>query len=231
MNELSFFSKLKKLKTDLSGMSYKDKLVHIWTYYKWVIPVLLVVIMLVSVLIASIGNLNKVKVMAGISINVDLSDEGEAYLREEYKEHLGLTSKKQLVVLSETQIEDMVSAANYTDNYYALMSLIALCSNQEVDYMILDDVAVRTLTVHGAFMDLTKVFTQEELDAMGSRVTYIEDKETQNKWPAVLNITDTPFVQAHAPKEETVFFAFVANTPHLEETKALYEYLLAWKAE
>lgn len=231
MNELGFFAKLKRLKTDLAGMSYKDKLSHIWTYYKWVIPVLLVVIMLTSIVFTSVTNLNKVKMIGGISINVNLAADGETYLREDYKEYLGLTSKKQTVVFTETTIEDPAATSNMTNNYYAMMSVITLCSNQEVDYLIMDEIAVKIMAAQGAFLDLREVFSQEELDAMGDRITYIEDEETKEKKPAVLNITDTPFIQQYAPNEERVFFGFVANTTRLGETKALYEYLLAWKAE
>ena len=229
MNELSFFSQLKKLKTDLPGMTHKEKLVHIWTYYKWLIPVFLVIVMLVSIVISSVTNLNTVKVMAGISVNVNLSDEAESYLREDYREVLGLTSKKQKVVFTETYIENLVTASDYMESYYALMSLLALCSNKEVDYLILDEEGVRVLMVQGAFRNLTEVYTEEELDALGDLVVYKEDKETKELVPIALNITDTPFIQEKTAANKNVFFSFVANSPRLEQTKALYQYLLEWK--
>ena len=229
MKELSFFSQLKKLKTDLPGMTHKEKLEHIWTYYKWLIPVFLAVVMLLSITISCVTNLNTVKMMAGISVNVNLSDAGETYLREDYKEHLGLTSKKQKVVMTETYIENLVTASDYMDSYYSLMSLLALCSNKEVDYLILDEEGVRVLMVQGAFRNLTEVYTEEELDALGDVVVYKEDKETKELLPIALNITDTPFIQQNTAANKNVFFSFVANSPRLEETKALYQYLLDWK--
>lgn len=229
MKELSFFSQLKKLKTDLPGMSHKEKLVHIWTYYKWLIPVFLIIVMLVSIVISSVTNLNTVKMMAGISVNVNLSDEAETYLREDYREVLGLTSKKQKVVFTETNIENLVTAPDYMDSYYSLMSLLAMCSNKEVDYLILDEEGVRVLMVQGAFRNLTEVYTEEELDALGDLVVYKEDKETKELVPIALNITDTPFIQENTAANKNVFFSFVANSPRLEQTKALYQYLLEWK--
>lgn len=231
MNELGFFAKLRRLKTDLAAMSYKDKLIHIWTYYKWIIPVMLVIIILFSVVITGITNKSNVKVIGGIAVNVNLSDEGERYLKEDYKEYLGLKSKKQQVVFTETIIQNTTDATDYMSNYYAMMSVIALCSNQEVDYMILNDTGVSIMAEQGAFMDLRNIFTQDELNTMQDLITYVEDEETKEKIPALLNITDTPFMKAHITKSQNVFFGFITNSPRLEEAKALYEYLLAWKAE
>lgn len=230
MSEPNLISNFKKLKTDLAHMTYKEKLEHIWTYYKWTIPVMLVVIMLVSILAASITNLSKVTVMGGISVNVELSDEGKAYLAADYKEYLGLTSKKQSVVLSETYIQNGANATNYTDNYYALMSLMALCANEEVDYLILDEEAFEVMLVQGAFLDLTKVYTQEELEAMGGLVTYFENSESNEVAPIALEITNTAFIQDNANESGKVFFAYVANSPRVEQCKDLYRYLLNWKA-
>ncbi len=231
MSVPNLFFNLKKLKTDLSHMTYKEKLEHIWTYYKWVIPVMLVVIMLVSILAASITNLSKVTMMGGISVNVQLSDDGKAYLVEDYKEYMGLTSKRQSVVLSETYIQKAANAIDYTDNYYALMSLLALCSNEEVDYLILDEEAFEVLLVQGAFLDLTKVYTQEELDAMGDLVIHFRDSESNEVTAVALDITNTAFIQDNTNESGKVFFAYVANSPRVEQCRDLYQYLLNWKAK
>lgn len=231
MSEPNLISNLKKLKTDLSHMTYKEKLEHIWTYYKWVIPVMLVVIMLVSILAASITNLSKVTMMGGISVNVNLSDTGKTYLADDYWEHMGLTSKRQSVVFSETHIDDPKTTANYIDNYYSLMSLLALCSNEEVDYLILDEVGFQVLLVQGAFLDLTNVYTQEELAAMGDLVVYAKDTEADAVTAVALDITNTAFIQDNANESGKVFFAYVANSPRVEQCKDLYQYLLNWKAK
>ena len=35
MSELSPIRNLKNLKRDMANMTYQEKLIHIWTYYKW----------------------------------------------------------------------------------------------------------------------------------------------------------------------------------------------------
>lgn len=231
MNELSLISKIKRLKTDLSHMTYQEKLQHIWTYYKWIIPVVLVVIMLISILLASITNRSKVTMMGGIAVNVPLSDAGEAYLMEDYREHFGLTSKRQSVVFTETYIYSAENTTDYADNYYSLMSLLALCSNEQVDYLLLNEEAISVLMVHQVFQDLREIYTQEELDAFGDRVIWLENTDTNEAMPVVLEITDIPFIQDNTNISGKVFFGYITNSPRPEETKALYDYLLAWKAD
>ena len=83
MSELSPIRNLKNLKKDMEHMTYGEKLQHIWTYYKWVLVVVLIMIMAASVLLASIRNKRTIMLLGGVTVNVQLSEEGKAYLKED----------------------------------------------------------------------------------------------------------------------------------------------------
>ena len=231
MSELSFFGNLKSLKSDMANMTYKQKLEHIWTYYRWMLIVVAILIMVVSILLASFQNLSKKTVMAGVTVNVFLSDEGKAYISDDYKASLGITSEKEEVYLSHSDIADAASATNFSENYYAVMSLLALCANEEVDYLLLNQVGFETMLVQGAYLDLTKVYTAEELEAFGDRVVYAQTNQESEPTPMALKITDSPFIQDNADNKGDIYFVFVANSPRTEECRAFFDYMMAWKSE
>lgn len=231
MSELSFFGNLKSLKKDMENMTYQEKLSHIWTYYRWILVVVLILIMAVSVLLASIQNKRKIMLLGGITVNVQLSEEGKTYLSEDYKQIIGTGNKRETVVLSHTDIQDLANTMVYENNYYAIMSLLALCTNQEVDYLILDQVGFEAMLIQNAYLGLDEVFTPEELEAMGERVIYAQHGEEQSPSAVALNIADCPFIQENANEEGPVYFVFVVNSPRTEACREFLEYLLAYEVQ
>ncbi len=227
MSELSPFKNLKNLKSDMANMTYQEKLIHIWTYYKWVLVVVLILIMAVSVLLASVQNKRKIMLLGGVTVNVQLSEEGKAYLSEDYLQIIGTGNKRETVALSHTDIDKVTNV--YENNYYAVMSLLALCANQEVDYLILDQTGFEAMLIQQAYLGLDQIYTPEELEAMGENVVYAQNKGEDVPSAVAINITNIPFIQKNAQVKDTVYFVYVANSPRLEECRAFYEYLLTYK--
>lgn len=227
MSELSPIRNLKNLKKDMANMTYQEKLTHIWTYYKWVLVVVLILIMAVSVLLASIENKRKIMLLGGVTVNVQLSEEGKAYLSEDYQQIIGTGNNRETVALSHTDIDKVTNV--YENNYYAVMSLLALCSNQEVDYLILDQTGFEAMLIQDAYLGLDQVYTPEELEAFGDDLVYAQKEGEDVPSAVAIDITDIPFIQKNAQVKDTVYFVYVANSPRVEVCRAFYDYLLAYK--
>ena len=231
MSKVSFLTQLKELKTVLPGMSPTDRVKHLWTYYKWLIPVVLALVVLVSIILTGITNRNKVVSIGGVAVNVPFSEAGEQYLHEDYMAHEDMNPKKYSVMFSETYIRTMENATNFQDNYYSLMGLLALCSSKQVDYLIVDVEGGSVLVKQDAFLDLRLIYTQEELDAFGDKVIWMENSEMGEATPIMLDITDMPFIQDNATIKDKVLFGFVSNSPRIDQAKEMLEYMQAWKSQ
>lgn len=220
----------KKLKENLSKMTFKDKLIHLWTYYKGTLVILAVVIAICSIVVTCVQNKNTKTLMSGIAINVLLSEEGKDYVENVYFEQ-HKTGGREKVLYTETTHDDFSNTASMENNYMALMSLMALSAAGDLDYMFLDDQAIRNLLVHQLFMDLREVYTEAELEALGDKVIWgdIGNEEDHTFMPFAINIEYIPFIAENADNVADTFFAFVVNSPRLEETKAYLDFLLAWE--
>ena len=133
------------------------------------------------------------------------------------------------MALSHTDITDVQSTMVYESNYYAVMSLLALCTNQEVDYLILDQTGFEAMLIQGAYLSLDEVYTPEELEAIGEDLVYAQNEGEETPSAIAIDITDIPFVQKNATVKDKVYFVYVISTPRLEETRAFYEYMLAYE--
>ena len=219
----------KKLKEDLSKLTFKEKLNHLWTYYKGSLVILAIIIALCSIITSSCRARNTETILAGISINVMLSDEGQSYVKDEYYE-LSKTEGLQQVIYTETHQDDFSTTTALEDNYTALMSLLALCTAEELDYLFLNDVSVKNLLVHGVYMDLRNFFTEDELEALGDNVVWMASgPEDEAVYMTVaVKVEHIPFIAEHATNISDTYFSVVTNTPRLEEVRNFWEYINAW---
>jgi hypothetical protein len=220
---------MKKLKADLKNMTWKQRWEHLWTYYRWVIIVAVMAAMIISMIVSCIINLNTNTLIAGTCINVELNEDGNAALTEQFKAQYGTGVKYEEALLTQVYLDDFETTKNYQDNYYTLMSLLSLCSAQELDYIIADQVGMENMLKQEAYLDLSTFFTADELAALGDKVIMArssEEEEDESK-PVAVDITELPFVQefANLSENEKVYFAVIQNTTRLEQVHLIWEVL------
>lgn len=219
----------KKLTKDLSKMTFKEKLDHLWTYYKGSLVVLAIVIMLLSILFTTCRARNTHTILSGISINVMLSEEGQSYVKDQYYEKTKTKGLEQ-VVYTETLQEDFSTSSNVQENYMILMNLITICTEEELDYLFMDQIAIRNLVGHGVFLDLREFFSEEELDTLGDNIIWMDSgtADESEYVPVAVKVEHIPFIAEHATNIGDTYFGIVNNTPRLEECRSFWEYISAW---
>lgn len=227
---------LKQLRENLSKMTFKEKVDHLWTYYKSTLLITVILIIAVSIIVSCLINVNTKTVVSGITVNVYLDEDGMQYLGDDYYEKVGSGSGLEKVYITEMSLYDLSDAEHYQDTYYSLMSLAALISEEELDYMIIDRVALTNFIRYQSILqDLRVLFTQEELDALGTRVIHQRLEEDGEDVPIAIDITGLPFIQENSEvtvdEDNPVYITFALNSPREDLCRDIYDYILSWKAE
>lgn len=234
MNESRLSIAFREFIATLRPMTWRQRIDHIWTYYKEIILIALGVIILLA---SIVNNALKPKVdvlMCGYLANVTLSEEGSSYLQEDYLSHLGGVPETQAVYLNSTFFGGEDYLTNMDANYNAALAPVLQVTAQEVDYMLLDEVALEFYLTKAFFMDMTQLLTQEELQQL--ELTYYQpvdknDNPTGESYPVAVDISDTAFVKDCAQKAEKVYFVVIANGPNKDDIRDFWDYLNAWKQE
>lgn len=227
---------LKKLREDLSRMTFKEKVDHLWTYYKSTLLITVILIMTVSILVTCLINVGTKTVISGVTVNVYLNEEGMQYLEEDYLNKVSEGTGLEKAQITDMPLYDLSDVDHYEETYVTLMSLAALISEEELDYMICDQVALTNfIRYESILLDLRDLFTQEELDALGTRVIHQRLEENGADIPIAIDITDLPFIQEHSEvsvsEKNPVFISFAVRSPRKELCRDIYEYILSWEAE
>lgn len=222
----------KKLRADLKPMTFKEKLDHLWSYYKEVLLVAGLVVLTICVMVSSIINMNTETLAYGVLGNVSCSAKGYSYLTEDYFAQITQNPKREQVVLDSIAFEDPALAEDTDMNYQASMRLIALVSAKMVDYMFLDHYTMEFYISDDFYMDLRDLLSQEELEALESDFIYAQPETFDEMFPVAIDVTELPYVKENirtGDEDTRVYLAFAANTQRPETCLQIWERVKAWQ--
>lgn len=219
---------LKKLAEELKPMSWPKRIDHIWTYYKEVILLAVLGVVIVVGFISSFIDANKVNLINGMMVNITMEQEGYNYLTQDFAKQV-VTQDDEEVTLEYTEFLSMADPTSGEDNYYAAMTLIAEVSAKKLEYVIHDQLSLEFYLTQEVFMDLQEFFTAEELAQWEDKLVYGYEEDTGRKWVAAVDITDIPFIRDNVKSEGPIYFSLGGSTEKLPMCRRMWENILAWE--
>ena len=221
-----------KLCEDLKPMTFKQKLDHIWTYYKEILLIAAALLVALVFVINGLVKNSKDVLIHGAMVNISIEQEGYNYLSTDYFEKLGGDENKEEVQLEYIYFGDLEDPQNSEYSYYSSMALIAQVENKMLDYMILDKYAMEYYIIQDIYLDLREFFTEEELAQMSDYLIYAQYEGTQleDRWPIAVDISWMDFVQDNVTSDGGVYFALSGSTQRMQQCRDLWEYMNDWES-
>lgn len=232
----------KELMADLKPMSFREKLDHLWSYYKEYLFMALLVGIVIAFALSTLFNSNKKMLLSGMMINISMSQRGYNYLTQDYHTYLGATPVWEVVQLDTTNFSSLADPTSMEDNYNKSLLLTARVGGQMLDYALLDTMALEFYGTQEVFLDLREFFTPEEIEAMGDRAIWMQpepedgmeaedyDEGELDPWMIAVDVSDLPFFLDNCGEGEKVYFAMSGNNPNKEAVRAFLEYVMDWKS-
>lgn len=236
---------IKELKADMAGMTFREKVDHLWSYYGfYAVAVLGLVVLVSGLLITMVQNKQKEILVGGIFVNVSMSQKGYNYLSEDYFAYLGGEEGKQIVEISTTDFSSLEDPTSSEDNYNASTLLVNLAAANRLDYAIVDAFALKHYLgwEQGLFMDLRECFSEEQIAEFQEKdmLWYVLRTEDEQEFeqgdfsaddprlvPVALKMDKTKFGQEMMGSKEA-FFVIVALNKGPEASVAVWEYIENW---
>ena len=132
----------RELMEDLKPMTFWQKVDHLWSYYKEVLLVVLLVGILSAAVVSGYINANRQYLFKGMMINISMSQEGYRYMTDDLLAKLGDGSKNQAVQMDYTNFTNLADPTNSEDNYASSFLFMARVSGQMLDCAIMDKLAL-----------------------------------------------------------------------------------------
>lgn len=228
-----------KLKNDMQGMTFKKKMEHLWTYYRWIPLVAAALVILVVLLVQSFININTNTLLSGVVINVQPDEAATAYLTDQFQERFGTGVRWEKTRLQEVELESFSDTTDFQTNEYKRISILALCAGKELDYVLADEVGLQSMWPAGdtdeAFLELTEFFSAEEMAqfAAEDRLAYFkyQNEDAADARPMAVDVSQLPFIKEHfkGQFDGPVFFCVVINTPRMDTVREFWNYINTWE--
>lgn len=231
----------KELKEDLKKMTFKEKVDHLWTYYKMYLLGVLFIGLVVAIGITGIINSQRKVEVCGILVNGRIEQRGYNYLTKAYAKALG--KPEYAVELQSSDFQSLEDPTSTEDNLVSAQRLILLVTSGELDYAIMDDLGLRFYLNQDVFADLDDVFPAEMLEELAEKdmlvyykaveedMTIAEmenDTETEGRIPVAIKMQSLPFVQDTMFGGE-YYFTVSGHDPDPDVIVAIWNYILAWE--
>lgn len=222
---------LARLKRDLKGMTFTEKVSHLWTYYRWIIIVVIMSMLLISILTTTYINANTKLLLGGVGLNVDIDDTARAYMTDEFEAKHGTGLKWEDAEYAELILRSGPNSESYEERQYNIVNIHSLIAAKNLDYVVGDLEGILCVWTQEEesfpFLRMDQIFTAQELEVLGDQQRLLIDEASG---AAVgIDITDLPLVQKHFGTQEKVYFCIIKNSPRLELVRAFYDHLTAWK--
>lgn len=239
----------------LKALKGEERLQHLFRYYKWrILAILLCLVVLVSSVVNAVTK--KDIVLSGILLNyaAEEPEGGLSKLTDDFFEQQAIDGKENTIefITSLSYLQDNAEFA--TDSYMAVENLTARISGKLLDFVVCDRYSMENLAYSEFFADLSTVLTEEQLDAYGSRLLYMDmaflDKikdivenenydeeikvpdstkpETMERpVPVFINISGSSYANALYPNaKKDIVLAIAINVPHPELIRDFVDFLM-----
>ena len=158
-----------------------------------------------------------------VTVNAGLTQAGSEYLRQRYASQTAAAGDKGRLLVAEAQLEAFETRQDLDTNYMALQALLSLHASQELDLLLMDQVAMENLLRQGIYLDIRKLFSEEELLALGEAAVWGRHRDEEDARPLVLDVTELPFIREHGTGSGKVYLAFADNTSQLQACRLIWE--------
>ncbi len=220
----------RKLGQDLKTMTFRQKLDHIWTYYKEYMLVGAVIIAIFVAIITSLFNAKIPVLASGVMGNCELSTQGHDYMTDGFRAQY-LQDVEGRVQLTKSEISMTNQSVQSIDaSYNAYMGVISMVNAKNLDYIFMDAQTMQRYMEDAFFQDLTQILPADQLEELkkNEKIVYVQ-RTDGTLVPQCVEITALPFGQECFPGQAPVFLAFVANSPRQETCRNLWEHMMNWK--
>jgi len=213
----------------LKPLSWKDRVDYIWTYYKWTLVIVFMVIVLVGPLFAGLHNSRIEQLYNGALANVMVTDEGEYYITDGWRDELGGHKKWSDCTLISSYFQSYEDSTDAVSEYNAIMTIVVRLLMGDLDYLIMDNYAMTYFISEGTFAPLGDVLPEEMLAQYEEKLVYAVN-ENDEQFPVAIDLTDTDFIKDNGISTDFVYIAFPENSHNAELNDEFLQYLFNWKS-
>ena len=226
-------------KAAFKAMSPAEKAEHIFTYHKWtILLVLLVLLVIGSTIHRQLTQKKPVLYMA--VINTTFGEDVEKSLTEDFLAQTGGDTRRQEVYLyRDLYLSENADALNHEYAYASKVKLSGAISAEKLDLVLMNREAYDIFSRQGYLLELTSLsdafspyLTENDVILSDNSVDYLlgnaeQEQVVTKAAPNALAVSSLPLFR-DAGFDGDLYLGIVSNSPRQEEAEAYFQYILGF---
>ena len=209
-------------KTKLAEMTKEEKKEYFKDYYLKNVIIAGIILVLLIWLMVDIGLNMRHSVVTGGVVNLELSNEGSAFLKEDYMKYLKLGSMTNKVDLAPDIFLDKEEPQSYT------LFQAELATNT-YNYLITDETGLGFVAGIECLADLDKTLEGELSQMVSDKKVYRKLGESETEIAAAIDITDTAFTKNYVKSGDKVYYIISGDAEDYDSAINMLKYILEKK--
>lgn len=218
----------RNVRNSMKGMTFEERVDHIWTYYKWEMLGIVMIGFLIFALVSWLCSTPVETVFEGNLSNCQITNDGYRYLTGDYLNTLGLDADENRAVLGMTTTAGTDAVSVNATGIDGGVRVAVMVADGSLDYIIADSVAIEFYALQGTYQNIESVLTEEQLAPFADKLYYYTDTESGQRVPIAIDISDIAFADECMEDGEAIYLGFPIHAPHPEQQAGFFDYLLAW---
>ncbi|MCD7715819.1 MAG: hypothetical protein LUI39_05120 [Lachnospiraceae bacterium] len=206
----------------LKLLSWKDRLIYVWDYYKPQMGAIIAVIFVIYLGITIYHNLQIDNVFSVYMVNCGSYTIDSDALLADYTDYIGGIGEKEEMTFDTSTILDEEDV-NY--GYAYQMKFTAVLTAKMVDVILADPDTFEEYAGYGYFVDLREVLTDEQLEEWSDLLVYMDNTEEGVNAPYAIDLTGTAVVEEYDLYEGTVYGGVVINGENTDKAPTFLDWM------
>ena len=198
------------------ALPFQKKLEHLWIYYKWHFVVAAAVICLAVSVVSTVIGSQKEVLVSGMFLNNATSQEGYAFLSEDFREACGGGSGQKVDLVTGRTVDFAAETPSQQDAA-SLMVFTCMVGAGDLDYVITDAASVDHLVEQEVLLDLRELLSEQSLAQW--------DTVEHDGAVTALRLEGTAFAESYPLAAEDGCIAVLVNAPHRENLLRLLDHI------
>ncbi len=229
-------------KAAFQAMTPAEKADHIFTYHKWTILLVLLVLLIIGSIVHRQLTQKKPVLYLAV-INVSLGEDVQKQLTQDFLTETGGDARRQEVYLyRDLYLSEDADALNHEYAYASKVKLTGAISAGKLDLVLMNREAYDIISRQGYLMELTSLsdplspyITENEVILSDNSVDYLlgnaeEEKVVTEAVPNSLAVSSLPLFR-DAGFDGDLYLGVVSGSPRQEEADAYLRYVFGYEGE
>ncbi len=208
----------------MAEMKPFDRFKYFFTYYK--IQVLVVALIAFVITYFIYVNVTKKELVLGVAYVNGFPSESTTDFMDDFSKTISMNPQKEEVSLYDSFYIALDNRSTFDDQNEQKFFLMATA--KQIDVCVADEAYFKHIAKQGYLLDLSTVFTEEEMEKYKDRLLYYDASEnkTEGEKPIGIEVTASPkLVSSNSFPNSRCYYGIIMNSTHIDNSYAFFNYI------